>query len=255
MTHQRIGVHSLNNKGNGATCIEYNNAFDITIKFDNSEIVNTLHWNDFIIGKFKSPFDKNADGGYLGNVFKTKEDLNRKIYCTWKDMLKRVNTINRTNRNKTYKDVDVCLDWYNYNNFKKWMQEQTNYLFWKNGYHWQIDKDILKKNNKIYSPENCCLVPHYINYLFIKKEGSRGDYPIGVHYDIQKGKLMAQCKNPLLNKTINLGRYDDVNEAFVTYKKYKESIIKEIAIRDYNNGYITKQCYEAMMKYEVEITD
>ena len=107
LTHQRIGVHSLNNKGNGATCIEYNNAFDITIKFDNSEIVNTLHWNDFIIGKFKSPFDKNADGGYLGNVFKTKEDLNRKIYCTWKDMLKRVNTINRTNRNKTYKDVST----------------------------------------------------------------------------------------------------------------------------------------------------
>ena len=135
------------------------------------------------------------------------------------------------------------------------MDARTNKLFWKNGYRWQIDKDILKKNNKIYSPENCCLVPHYINYLFIKKEGSRGDYPIGVHYDIQKGKLMAQCKNPLLNKTINLGRYDDVNEAFVTYKKYKESIIKEIAIRDYNNGYITKQCYEAMMKYEVEITD
>jgi uncharacterized membrane protein len=32
-------------------------------------------------------------------------------------------------------------------------------------------------------------------------------------------------------------------------------MIKQIAKEEYNKGNITKQCYEAMINYEVEITD
>ena len=32
-----------------------------------------------------------------------------------------------------------------------------------------IDKDILVKGNKVYSPNTCCLVPKNVNNLFIKK--------------------------------------------------------------------------------------
>ena len=36
---------------------------------------------------------------------------------------------------------------------------------------------------------------------------------------------------------------------------HKENLIKQVAKEEYSKGNITKQCYEAMMKYEVEITD
>lgn len=39
------------------------------------------------------------------------------------------------------------------------------------------------------------------------------------------------------------------------YKKHKEEIIKQVAEIGYKSGNITKQCYDAMMAYEVEITD
>ena len=44
-------------------------------------------------------------------------------------------------------------------------------------------------------------------------------------------------------------------EAFLLYKKEKENYIKQIANEQYNIGNITKRCYDAMINYEVEITD
>ena len=43
--------------------------------------------------------------------------------------------------------------------------------------------------------------------------------------------------------------------AFNAYKIYKENIIKQVAEIEYLNGNITKRCYDAMLSYEVEITD
>jgi hypothetical protein len=65
----------------------------------------------------------------------------------------------------------------------------------------------------------------------------------------------ACCHNPFTNKAEKLGVYQTINEAFHAYKRYKEYLIKSVAQIEYNKGNITKKCYEAMMNYEVEITD
>lgn len=44
-------------------------------------------------------------------------------------------------------------------------------------------------------------------------------------------------------------------EAFEAYKIYKELIIKQVAKEEFDIGNITKKCYDAMIHYEVEITD
>jgi len=51
------------------------------------------------------------------------------------------------------------------------------------------------------------------------------------------------------------GTYNNPNDAFYAYKDYKEDLIKKIAEQEYKNGAIIKKCYEAMMSYNVEITD
>ena len=50
-----------------------------------------------------------------------------------------------------------------------------------------------------------------------------------------------------------LGRYDTELEAFQVYRYYKEKNIKEVA--DYFKKEIPSELYNAMYRYEVEITD
>ena len=52
-----------------------------------------------------------------------------------------------------------------------------------NGRLYHLDKDILVKGNKVYSPETCCFVPQEINSLLVTSVRSRGDQPIGVSYN------------------------------------------------------------------------
>ena len=54
-------------------------------------------------------------------------------------------------------------------------------------------------------------------------------------------------------KTINLGSFITQEEAFQAYKIAKEKVIKELAYKWKDK--ITPQCYEALIKYKVEITD
>ena len=71
---------------------------------------------------------------------------------------------------KTYKDVFVCNEWLCYENFEKWFED--NYYVVNNEIM-NLDKDILIKGNRIYSPETCCFVPRRLNILFVntnKKE-------------------------------------------------------------------------------------
>jgi len=54
---------------------------------------------------------------------------------------------------------------------------------------------------------------------------------------------------------VHLGVYNIPDEAFLEYKKYKEQVIKRVAEIEYSKKNITEECYNAMLKYEVEISD
>ena len=118
-----------------------------------------------------------------------------------------------------------------------------------------LDKDILVKGNKIYSPETCVFVPQNINTLFTKRNKVRGEYPIGVSFYKNTNKYLAQC-NILINgksQYKKLGYYNNIEDAFNAYKESKEANIKQVA--DYYKDNIPNKLYEAMYNYEVEITD
>ena len=131
----------------------------------------------------------------------------------------------------------------------------------KQEYNWNkdekltLDKDILHKGNKIYSLENCVLVPDYINSLFIKRDAKRGEYPIGVCYNKQRKKYQAFCN--INGKLKGLGYFITPLEAFNAYKIAKENEIKKIANDCVLKGYITKdsRLYNAMISYQIEIDD
>jgi hypothetical protein len=170
-------------------------------------------------------------------------------------MIKRCYSEEYNKKFPAYKNVTCCKEWLYYPNFYEWLHTQKNFEKWFNNGDWALDKDIIKKGNKVYSPDNCCLIPQNINNLFTKNNAIRGDLPIGVRKNNKKYQARLRItinnkKEEVFNKTC-----DTPEEAFLAYKNAKEDYIKKVAQEEYSKGNITERCYNSMMNYEVEITD
>jgi hypothetical protein len=113
---------------------------------------------------------------------------------------------------------------------------------------WHLDKDILVKGSKVYSPETCCFVPPDINYMFVRNSGDR-KYPIGVTYKENAFRATLNKRD----KSHHIGRFKTPEEAFQAYKTAKEKYIKEIA--DEWKDKISDSMYSFLINYQVEITD
>ena len=246
----RIGQEAINNQGCPMKIIDYINNKNIIVKFqDEYQYQKSESYDSFIKGKIKNPYAKAIfNVGIVGVEYDVQ--IYKKEFATWKHMLERCYD---SSVYHTYQDVTCCNEWLFFPDFCKWIHKQENYNAWNNENKWAVDKDILIKGNKIYSPKTCCLVPQFINTLFLKCDKSRGDFPIGVHYDSIKNRYIAQYRNN--NGVRFLGGYHNCELAFNAYKQAKEKYIKQIAKEEFDKGNITKRCYEAMMQYEVEITD
>ena len=176
-------------------------------------------------------------------------------YDRWRKMLIRCFDNKYKEKEPTYKNVTCCNRWLCFANFLEDLEALKKEYNWGEDEKLNLDKDILHKGNKIYSLENCVLVPNWINMLFVKKDASRGDCPIGVCYNKQAKKYQAFCS--INGKQIGLGYYSTPLEAFNAYKIAKENEIKRVADECVLKGYITKdgRLYNAMMGYQVQIDD
>lgn len=254
---ERLGEIRKNKFGTKMKIIKYNNASDIIVEFQDkykAKVHTDYRW--FKKGNVKNPYDKEVYNiGYIGKgKYKTLENKSRtKAYKIWINMIHRCYDPYYINEHLTYIDCYVCEEWHNFQVFAKWFYE--NYYEIKNE-KMNLDKDILIKGNKLYSPETCLIVPERINTLFIKCDKSRGKYPIGVSDCCNKYGckfLTVYCQT--LEKREYLGYFplDRPFQAFTVYKNFKEEYIKEVA-NEYKE-LIPQKLYDAMYRYEVEIDD
>jgi hypothetical protein len=259
---ERLNELRYNNKKELMKIIEYNNSNDIIVEFqDEYKGIKHTNYSSFKKGEVSNPYGKTIfDIGYFGVGKYNKKDY-PKIYNTWRHMLERCYDPYFINYKRiTYKDCIVCEEWHNFQNFAKWYEE--NY-YECNNEKMHLDKDILYKGNKIYSPDYCIFVPMRINCLFTKTNVNRGKYPIGVYYKFKKVDkyeyhyLEVSCsilengiKKSKVLKTLPL---DKPFQAFTVYKQFKENYIKQVA-NEYKN-LIPKKLYDALYDYKVEIND
>lgn len=253
---ERKGLRKIDKYGVEMIIVDYKSCKEIIVEFQDEYKTKVLtRWDSFEKNNIKNPNRNSFYGvGRMGqgkyHIMKNKEFT--KSFRAWDNMLKRCYDPYELNKQPTYIDCKVYKEWLCYQDFAEWHEE--NYYDIANE-TMCLDKDILCKNNKIYSPDTCIFVPQKINNLFTKRQNDRGKYLIGVK-EGTKGRYIA-----LLNKgdryekpkRIHLGIYDTELEAFLKYKEEKEKLIKHIA--DQYKEDIPKELYDALYLYEVEITD
>lgn len=167
------------------------------------------------------------------------------IYDRWRGMYKRCS--NPTGiKNQSYMDCHVCEEWHDFNKFAEWMEDNYYEI---PGETMCLDKDVLVKNNRVYSSETCIIIPGTINNMFASS-GFYSDLPRGVNATAS-GRYIARIS--MFDKVVNLGVFDDPVTAFRFYKYHKECYILQMANK--YKQFIPDRVYDTLINYVVDIND
>ena len=191
------------------------------------------------------------------------------VYRIWSNMLRRTQAGGKEQQlYPTYVGTKVCAEWTSFSAFKDW-SESINGKFRKEmnipeddttsvwtGRH--LDKDLLAGDNKLYSPNTCLFVSSQVNKFMLDSGAARGEWPIGVYFDKEKGKLKVQCSNPFTCERGHLG-YFQVNQvelAVYTYQKRKHELAcqsaEQLSLSPFSHDKQAAQ--QLMLRYPVPTT-
>lgn len=207
-----------------------------------------VYKDNLVKGKVKNPFKPTVCGvGIIGNgEYNTKTSINGvNIYRLWVRMMQRSYYDKTQERSPTYKGCSVGEVFIKYQEFAKWCFSQE---FISKSY--QLDKDLLIRDNKVYSPDTCCFLPRELNDLLSYRKAVNSKCLIGVT-DNGKGGYVSKIMTN--SEQRYLGTFNTPEEAFYAYKEAKEAYIKELANK-YKDK-IDPRAYEALINYEVSIDD
>ena len=229
--------------------LSYRNARNVSVKFTDTGYSCEVELVEIRRGMVKDRHAPSVWGvGFIGTKYQTKvEGVLLKEYRTWIDMLKRCYDDNYKRKRPTYKHCEVSGEFKSYEYFYEWCNKQIG--FGVKGF--ELDKDLLVKGNKLYSKDMCVFLPHEINSALVKCDKSRGNNLIGVYFDSKSNKYSASIGG--INGSKRLGTFKTEIEAFNAYKQAKEIRVKEIAEKWKDK--IGIRAYNALMNYQVEITD
>ena len=248
-------VYSSSNYGDYVV-EEYLGDKKVRIKFINTGSVRTAHTSQIRSGDVRDFCAEKVVKSKTNNIIhkvgnrgddKSLIDGNPKIYQVWCAMLQRCYSPRSEYMKRNYKDCVVSDYFKIFPQFLEWWKMKSEGI----SIDLQLDKDILIKGNRLYSETTCTLVPRDVNMLLIKRDKARGKYPIGVTYCKNTKRYKAQFSK--FNIITHLGFYDDIECAFLAYKKAKEEHIKEVANK--YKDVIEDKVYEILMRYEVNIDD
>lgn len=150
---------------------------------------------------------------------------NTKEYDIWKAMMQRCYNPKTIAKHPTYAGCTVCKEWHSFQNFAEWYKENSRH---KSG-RLELDKDLKRKGNKVYSPDTCLLIEKSVNIFLRDSSKGRGKYLIGVSIAKATGKFRSRCNNPITGKTEQVGTFKTELEAHLAWRKRKSELAYELA--------------------------
>lgn len=141
-------------------------------------------------------------------------------------------------RSECYEDVTICEEWKDFETFYEWLKDN-----WVDcDERVDLDKDLLGKNNKIYSPQTCCLIPHSLNVSIRipNKQEARGI----ANWDEKRQAYKIRIDVGKYHINTQRRKYKD---AMDLYFVKKDEFVKALA-EDYRD-IILPSVYEQFMQY------
>lgn len=241
-----VGQRFNNSYGETAEIISYKSNKDVLVKFSDSGYRCSKGLSHLKSGKFSSPYSKTVYGiGYIGEGSFNKANA-RLIMARWAAMLGRCHDQEVSEQNPSYKDCSVVDEWHNFQNYAHWYSTHE----FRND-SWEVDKDFMSRDEKVYSPTSCTFVPQEVNSFLCNAKAVRGAYPIGVYYSKTNSAFIAMCKQGSKNKY--LGGYSNPEDAFLAYKAAKEAYGRVLA--DRYHGKVHPAVIERLKAFTVNIDD
>lgn len=171
-----------------------------------------------------------------------------KEYRLWYHMLERSYCKKYQSRKPTYFGCVVSENFKDFAYFKNWCKNQVG--FDESGF--SLDKDLLIKGNKIYSEDTCVFIPLEVNNALTNRKSCRGNCPVGVTANNYNNLFSSKVRRGNI-ATILGSKFKTPTEAFLVYKDAKEDYLRFLANK-YKNQ-IDKRAYEALLEYQISITD
>lgn len=242
----KVGDTFKNNEGCFCSVTYYRNSSDVGIIFhDNFGWNTSVTASNLVRGGFKNFYHPSVCGvGYMGvGEYKMyKKGVVTREYRVWLGVIQRCYSERQKSKKfNTYSDCSVCEEWHNFQNFAEWY---TSHEFYNLGY--ELDKDIKVKGNRVYSKENCCLVPAYINLLIHTKQEKASDLPTGV---FKKSDGLYHASITKHGKNYFIGKFKIIEDASNAYVKEKESHVKYEAKKW--RSCISEDVFEGLLNWTV----
>lgn len=242
----RTGHKNISNEGYEMEIISYRSSSDMTIRFNDERntIKSQVAYKEFKNGSVKNPFHKRILGrGYFGEGEYTArvDGKMTKCYNNW------FNMFNRCYGEKTtvaYSKVEVDEKWNNYQVFARWFYQNYDLNTMKD---WDLDKDLLSGNNKIYSEQTCVFLPKELNGLLTTNISSSTGYPKGVYP--KDGKFESAIQKH--GKQVYLGFFNTPQEAHEVYMKAKKEYLTEVS--DKWRGILSDRVCDAIENYDIAL--
>ena len=246
--HEMVGKIFPTNNGGDCVIVEYISAMKVRVRFlDDYEHEVQTSMKSVRLGTIRNPFAKSVHGvGYLGfGKYRTTENgVHTKAYLTWSRMIRRCYSEEFLLKNPTYRGCTVCEEWHNFQNFAEWYYNQEF-----GGIGYEIDKDVLSGDEKMYSPNTCCFLPKEINALFNESKATRTNMPQGVYLNKRTGSYVAQLSVGT-GKREYFGSHKTPEDAFEAYKIAKELYVKEV-VRKWK-GKIDENVFDVLMNWNLD---
>lgn len=200
------------------------------------DYVNEVAISSIKKGNVKYPYHLSVFGvGYIGEgEYRARvKGKKTKAYRLWSSMLTRCYYKKLHKENPTYKDCYVSDEWLNFQVFAKWFEKSHKE-------NWELDKDLLIKNNKVYSQDTCIFIPRCLNAFLANIYSSNTSGHAGVCWYKKYNKWLARIRDCDTHKRKNLGYHITKEEASIAYQRarttmahrMKQKMILEYGITD-----------------------
>lgn len=218
-TKVNVGDKFINSDNEAYTVTHIDSCKEVYVEFTDGTVlkVTSIHAASGV----RNYNSKTVHGVGFTGYGKYSKSTHEKLYFKWSSMLRRGYSEDYKIKKPTYKDVTVCDLWHNFQNFAEWASSRADYI---DG--WEIDKDILIPNNKVYCPEACCFVPRVINCTI--RSSSLKD-KTKIPFRISAGRIQYKILVSLDNSNKKTFYFKDIDEAYCTVVKFKTERVTALA--------------------------